>query len=177
MFANVLKFILGFLLAIGILAGGSFVAALYVMNRASIPPAKPTFANDNPSVKGEAPKSAVAEGKATSKSKANVASNSTPTPSASPKTVESPKPLPPGAYPARVTWSQGLVLRSEPQMDAERLGGVGFRQKIIVLEQSQDKIWQKIRLEGTNQEGWVKAGNTKPVDKNDSQSPQPAEEQ
>jgi hypothetical protein len=41
---------------------------------------------------------------------------------------------------------------------------VGFNQKIIILEESEDKGWQKIRLEGSEQEGWVKAGNTEKVD-------------
>ncbi len=178
MFINILKFVLGFLLAIAILAGGSFVAALYVMNRASIPPAKPIFANDTPLVKGQAPKSAVAEAKATSKPEAKTKSpRLTPTPSTSPKTAQSPKPLPAGAYPARITWSQGLVLRSEPKPDSERVGGAGFNQKVFVLEESQDKTWQKIRLEGSDQEGWVKAGNTKQADnQNDSQQTEGAEQ-
>ena len=169
MFINILKFTLGFLLAIAILATGSIVGALYVINRASIPPAKPVFANDTPLGKDQAPKSAVAKGKATHKPETQALKSSTPTP------TESPQPLPAGAYRARVTWSQGLVLRSEPNQDAGRVGGVGFRQKIFVLEQTPDKTWQKIRLEGSNKEGWVKAGNTQQVDKNDSQQPEPAE--
>jgi hypothetical protein len=31
----------------------------------------------------------------------------------------------------------------------------------VVLEESSDKNWQKVRLEDGQQEGWVKAGNTK----------------
>ncbi len=167
MFINILKFILGFLLAIAILATGSIVAALYVMNRASIPPAKPVFANEK---KDQAPKSAAAKSKVTHQPETQALESSTPTPS------ESPQPLPPGAYRARVTWSQGLVLRSEPNQEAERVGGASFRQKIFVLEQTPDKTWQKIRLEGSNKEGWVKAGNTKQVDKNDSLPPEEPEQ-
>ncbi len=172
MFYNILKFTLGFLLAIAILATGSFVAALYVMNRASIPPTKPIFANDTPLVKGQAPtKSAVAEVIPTSKPEAKTKTKPTLIPSAAPK------PLPVGAYRARVTWTQGLVLRSEPKPDAERVGGAGFNQKIFVLEESQDKTWQKIRLEGSGKEGWVKAGNTKQVNnQNNSQQPESAEQ-
>jgi len=169
MFINILKFILGFLLAIAILAAGSLVAALYVMNRASIPPVKPVFANDQPLRNDQAPKSAVAKGKATHQPETQALKSSTPTP------AESLQPLPAGAYRARATWSQGLVLRSEPNQEAGRVGGAGFRQKVFVLEQSPDKTWQKIRLEGSNKEGWVKAGNTQQVDKNDSLPPEPAE--
>jgi hypothetical protein len=163
MFLNILKFVLGFLLAIAILAAGSFVAALYVMNRTSIPPAKPTFANDKPVAKEpeETPKAAVKPVKTARqlKSQSENSVQATATPSVSPK------PLPAGAYQARITWNQGLVLRAEPQSDAERVGGVGFNQKVIVLEHSEDKTWQKIRVEGTSKEGWVKSGNIKQVNK------------
>ncbi|PHK16786.1 peptide-binding protein, partial [Nostoc linckia z13] len=76
----------------------------------------------------------------------------------------SPTPLPSGAYRGRVTWAEGLSLRAQPNQDGERIGGVGFNQKIIVLEESEDKAWQKIRLEDSGQEGWVKAGNTEKTD-------------
>jgi len=65
-----------------------------------------------------------------------------------------------------------LILRSEPNLDAERVGGIGFNSRVIVLEQSEDNVWQKIRLEGEEQEGWVKAGNTQKVDEEDSQETQ-----
>ncbi len=49
------------------------------------------------------------------------------------------KPLEPGAYQARVTWSQGLSLRSEPNGDAERVGSAAYNQQIVVLGESADK--------------------------------------
>lgn len=172
MFANLLKFILGFLLALTILIGGGVAAALYFMNRTSAPPTKPIFVNDKSSVKGQNPKSpVVGETKPTSlpQPEAEASPDPTPTPSATPK------PLPAGAYRARVTWPQGLILRAEAKQDAERLGGIGFNAKIFVLEESEDKVWQKIRLEESDQEGWVKAGNTKKVDEQeDSQQPEQA---
>ncbi|MDB9530752.1 SH3 domain-containing protein, partial [Nodularia spumigena CS-1038] len=67
--------------------------------------------------------------------------------------------LPPGAYRGRVTWPEGLSVRVEPSMDAERIAGVGVNEELIVLEESQDKNWQKIRTQG-EQEGWIKIGNT-----------------
>jgi uncharacterized protein YgiM (DUF1202 family) len=162
MISNLLKFILGIILAIAVLIGGGVAAALYFINRTAIPPAKPVFANDAPAVKAQAAKSPAP---GASLSPTPVASaNPTPTPTKLPDKADANKPLPDGAYKARVTWSQGLSLRKEPTQDAERVGGVGFNQKIIVLEESQDKVWQKIRLEDGEQEGWVKANNTKRAD-------------
>ncbi|MFN6570677.1 SH3 domain-containing protein [Dendronalium sp. ChiSLP03b] len=156
MLSGLLKFILGFFLALAVLIGSGVAVALYFMNRTAIPPAKPIFANDSPSLQTKSPKATDTESSPTS------SKEPTPSPSATPSAspTESPTELPPGAYRGRVTWSQGLSLRSEPNQDAERIGGVGFNQKIIVLEESQDKAWQKIRVEGSKQEGWVKVGNT-----------------
>ncbi len=164
MLSSFTKFILGFLLAIAVLIGGGVAVALYFMNRTGIPPAKPVFSNDTPLVKGQAPKATeTGAGKPTltpgTNTKSSPRSTSTPTP------TESPKALPSGAYRGRVSWAQGLSLRSQPNQEAERIGGVGFNQKIIILEESEDKSWQKIRLEGSEQEGWVKAGNTEKVEK------------
>ena len=170
MASNVLKYVLGFFLAIVVLIGGGVAMALYFMNRTAIPPTKPIFANDSAQVKAQAPKTPGASPAITpTEVEANPKPNPTPTLAA-----ESPKPLPAGSYNARVTWSQGLSLRAEPKSDAERLGGVGFNQKIIVLSESEDKVWQKIRLDGSDQEGWVKKGNTQPLD--EKPNSQPAEE-
>ncbi|MBE9034075.1 SH3 domain-containing protein [aff. Roholtiella sp. LEGE 12411] len=162
MLSGLLKFTLGFFLAIAVLIGGGVATALYFINRTAIPPAKPIFANDSPQVKAQAgaSSSTPTPGAATQSS---VDSTSTPNPTESPK-IQSPKPLPPGTYRGRVSWSQGLSLRAEPNQEAQRIGGVGFNQKIIILEESEDKTWQKIRVEANEQEGWVKAGNTKKVD-------------
>ncbi|AFY33757.1 SH3 domain-containing protein [Calothrix sp. PCC 7507] len=165
MFSSVLKFILGIFLAIAILGGSGLATALYFINRTATQPAKPVFSNDNPA---KSPKVTEAKAKTTSKPE----SSAKPTPTESPKTQESPKPLPPGAYRGVVTWPQGLGLRAEPQQEAARVGGVGFKQKVIILEESSDKAWQKIRLESGEQEGWVKAGNTERSDEQDA-APQP----
>ncbi|MFK0730196.1 MAG: SH3 domain-containing protein [Gloeotrichia echinulata GP01] len=169
MVSGLLKFILGFLMAIAILIGGGVVVALYFINRTAIAPPKPVFVNDNPPTKTNAPTQKPSQPTPTSTPKASA----TPTPTPSPTTTESPKSLPPGAYQGRVSWSEGLGLRAEPKQDAQRVGGVAFNQKIIILEESDDKAWQKIRVEGTNQEGWVKAGNTERSEQqNDAQQPE-----
>ncbi|WP_315790799.1 SH3 domain-containing protein [Fischerella sp. JS2] len=161
MVTQILKYIFGFILAMAILIGGGFAMALYFMNRVSAPPPKPIYANDNPVVKAQAPKSQ------TSKTNQVSLEESSPTPQKSPKPEESAQSLPPGAYKARVTWKQGLRLRKEPTADSERTGGVAFNQKVIVLEESSDKDWQKIRLENGEQEGWVKSGNVQKIDEQD----------
>ncbi|MCC5623167.1 SH3 domain-containing protein [Nostoc sp. CHAB 5715] len=166
MLSGLIKFILGFFLAIAVLIGGGAAIALYFMNRTGIPPAKPVFSNDSPSVKAQAPKATEPGGaKSTLKpgTKTESSPSSTSAPTESPKATPSAKPLPSGAYRGRVSWSEGLSLRSQPNQEAEKIGGVGFNQKIIILSESEDKSWQKIRLEGSEQEGWVKAGNTEKV--------------
>jgi cytoskeletal protein RodZ len=169
MLSGLLKFILGFVLAIAVLLGSGLTIALYFVNRTAIPPARPKFANDNPQTKPDKPK--VTQVQATSTPKPTPSSTASPTPSfttspTSPTSTptESPDSLPPGAYEGIVTWSQGLSMRDQPTLDAQSVGGVGANQKVIILEESPDKNWQKIRIEGTDKEGWVKARNTKRVD-------------
>ncbi|MDZ8238013.1 MAG: SH3 domain-containing protein [Nostoc sp. SerVER01] len=167
MLSGLVKYILGFFLAIAVLIGSGVAVALYFMNRTGIPPAKPIFSNDSPSVKAQAPKATEPGGKPTStptSTKSPSSPTPTPTSTESPQPTPSPTPLPSGAYRGRVSWADGLSLRAQPNQDAERIGGVGFNQKIIVLEESEDKAWQKIRLEDSGQEGWVKAGNTEKTD-------------
>lgn len=173
MVSNIFKYLLGFILAIAILIGGGVATALYFMNRTSIIPPKPIYTNDNPVIRAQAPKTpapSATKSPETDKQKPDTKPTATPTPTPTPTEdadSNETKPLPPGAYQARVTWSQGLSLRAEPKTEAQRVGGVGFNQKVIVVEESDDKVWQKIRLEGSNEEGWVKAGNTKKSDEQD----------
>lgn len=155
MLSNILKTILGVLLAMAILVGGGAALAIYFMNRTSMTPPKPVFSNDKAAVKAQAAK--------TPTPGATIAPKPKPTPTKS-ASEEQEKPLPPGAYPATVTWPQGLILRAEPKINAERLGGIGFNAKVIVLELSNDKTWQKVRIESSGKEAWVKAGNTKKVE-------------
>ncbi|WP_009631819.1 SH3 domain-containing protein [Synechocystis sp. PCC 7509] len=149
--SGLVKLILGFIIAIALIVSGSVALALIFINRSSLPP-KPIFANDTNAVKKAA----------------NISKPKKPTPTAKKPTVAksskpSPSPLASNTYPARVTWNQGLSLRSEPSLEAERTGSLDYNQKIIVLQQSQDEKWQKVRLEDSDLEGWVKAGNTERV--------------
>jgi hypothetical protein len=162
MLSNILKIILGVLLAMAILVGGGAALAIYFMNRTSITPPKPVFSNDKASVKAQAAKTPAPGTTTAANSQTKTAPKPKPTPAES--ALEQEKPLPPGAYPATVTWPQGLILRAEPEVNAERLGGIGFNAEVVVLELSDDKTWQKIRIESSGKEAWVKAGNTKKVE-------------
>ncbi|MEB3339053.1 MAG: SH3 domain-containing protein [Leptolyngbyaceae bacterium] len=146
-----LSLIVGFLLAIALLLGGAVAGARFFMIKLTAPPPKPIFANDNP--KKPPPKSPTV-------------TNTKPAMIAQPSATPKPKPsLAPGSYKARVVSSIGLVLRDNPSFDAGQIGGIDFNEPVIVLEESSDKIWQKVRVEGDSaREGWVKAGNTKRAD-------------
>ena len=149
------KFFIGLILALSVLIGGSVATGLYLMSKVTAPPPKPVFANDKASVKAyRSPDSNTTERAAVNDAK----------PIATPTLSETPslKPLEPGAYRARVSWPQGLSLRLAPSLDAERIGGIDYNQQIVVLEESSDKSWQRIRLED-NKQGWIKAGNIERV--------------
>lgn len=147
------KFFLGVIIAIALLVTGSVALALIFINRASTPPPKPIFANDSAVVKKQA-KTSPANTAAKSKVAAKPASEpvSSPDPASASSTNR-----------VRVTWEQGLSIRTEPSLEAERIGSIDYNQEAIVLEKSQDQKWERIRLEDGELEGWVKAGNTEPV--------------
>ncbi len=148
---NVAKFVLGVSLAIAIMIGGGFLVALYFMYKVTTHPPKPIFANEKVTKKAQTPP------------KENTAPQPQPAAPSNNQPSESENPpsqsLEPGTYKARVTWQQGLSLRAEPSQNAERTGGLDYNQQIIVLEESADKSWQKVRLVDGEQEGWVKARN------------------
>ncbi|WP_413167152.1 SH3 domain-containing protein [Capilliphycus salinus ALCB114379] len=145
---NIFKFLVGFVLAFVILAGASVAAALYFAARLTELPDRPTFANDNPPT-------------ATASNPPKPNPNPTPTPAPTPA---APK-LPEGAYRAVVVQPIGLILRESPNYEATRIGGVGYEEKVIVLEESEDKNWQRVQAEeDSNRVGWVKGGNTEPLE-------------
>ncbi|MEB3827586.1 SH3 domain-containing protein [Phormidium sp. CCY1219] len=148
--AGIFKFLLGFILALAILAGGGVAATLYFVTKLTALPARPTFSNDKP------PVTATTSADKDSQSQGSNASNPGGNQSSENK-------LEPGAYRARVTWPDGLILRDRPSYDANSIGGIEFRGEVVVLEESSDKEWEKVRVEGSNQQGWVKGGNTERI--------------
>jgi hypothetical protein len=139
--ASLVQFILGFTLALIILAGGSVAAALYFVTKLTALPARPSFTNDQPAVTATAGGNSQ-EG-ATSEGSGNASDA-----------------LPENAYRAKVIWPDGLILRDRPGYEANSIGGLDFNAQVVVLETSSDKEWEKVRIEGSGQDGWVKGGNT-----------------
>lgn len=154
------QFILGFALGISLIVGisGAFVFAYY--KKMSILPKKPVFSE-----------ATVLEESAVEPTDIEpLESNTTPEEVAEAEAPEKPKPvikpeekLPPNAYRATVTWPQGLSLRAEPDINGGRIGGIETKANIIILEDSADGKWQRVRLPWSNQEGWVKGGNTQRI--------------
>lgn len=139
--SGVLKLVLGVFAAIALIAGGAFIASRIVIARFVSAPPKPMFPNDNKPVPSRSPAAAKTQPAATQ-------SPATPTP----------KPLPSGAYQARVTQSIGLIVRDSPSREGAQVGGVDFNERVTVLSTSPDGEWQKIRI-GSDREGWVRTGN------------------
>jgi hypothetical protein len=156
--SGIAKFFIGFILGIAILLAGGGAVGYYFFTKMSVNPAKPIFAEEQPTKPVKSPDSAKKPTQSAQKPK--------PSPSPSPTPSESPEPeeLPPGAYEARVTWPEGLSLRDSPSLNANRIGGVAYNKEIIILKESDDKKWQRVRLSGSEQEGWVKAGNVERVE-------------
>lgn len=151
--SGIAKFIIGFFAGIFILAVSGVAAAYYFWTQLSITPAKPIFAEEQPK-------------KAPPAKQASNVQASKPKPKSQPASTPSQPPaqqLPPGAYKARVTWSEGLSMRDAPNTNSQRVGGVMFNQEVIVLKQSDDQKWQQVRLANGDQVGWIKSGNTEKV--------------
>ena len=151
--AGVAKFVLGVGLAIAITLGGGVLVGLYFMYRFTTHPPKPVFPNEKVTAKVKN------SPQATTTASQTGATSPKPSETPNPSETTSAKPLTPGTYTARVSWTQGLSLRGEPNTEAERVGGLEYNQQVIVLEESADKNWQKVRLADGELEGWIKAGN------------------
>lgn len=150
--SDIFKFIIGFFLALILLAGASAAAALYFAAKLTALPERPVFPNDKPMAKTVSTKPKAIP----VKSEATPAASETPSPS--------PKPLEAGAYRATVTQPIGLILRDSPTRDANRIGGIGYKERIVVLEETPDKQWQRVRSEQGDLAGWIKGGNTERIE-------------
>ncbi|UBF28908.1 SH3 domain-containing protein [Kovacikia minuta CCNUW1] len=155
--SSLLKVLSGFFLAIALIAGGSYFAVQRVIAQFTAPPPRPIFPNDKPAPKAKPVKSSQPSAAAISPSPQPSATPSaapSPTPSAKPSAK---KPESEG-YRARIVISEGLNLREGPDRNSNRVGGVEYNDEITILEDSPDKEWQKVRVEGSNVEGWIKSG-------------------
>lgn len=166
--SGLLQFILGFIIGVVLLLGTSAATAYYFFTKLSVAPPKPIFNKENsPPATTEASEPASSttlteaaptptEGESEPATEPAVVQEESPTPSLAER-------LGPNAYKARVTWPQGLSLRSRPSLDAERVGGIYYNDEIYVLEESADGNWQKIYIPESEQEAWVKSGNMERV--------------
>ncbi|MGB3616295.1 MAG: SH3 domain-containing protein [Elainellaceae cyanobacterium] len=68
------------------------------------------------------------------------------------------------AYQARVIQPIGLILRQGPDASTTQLGGIDYNDELTVLSESDNGEWIQVRLLGSEVIGWVKAGNTEPLD-------------
>ena len=166
------QFILGFVLGISLIVGisGTLIFAYY--KKMSVLPEKPAFPEakvateatpdtDEPSSNLEPTDIEPLESNTTDEPQ-GTASPVTEEPEPKPEPEPEPEPeLPPNSYRAVVTWPDGLSLRAEPDVNAARVGGISAEASIIILEDSADGKWQRVRLPWSGQEGWVKGGNTK----------------
>ncbi len=153
--SQMFQFILGFLIGVALIAGSAVGAAYYYFTKVSSSvPEKPVYPEESATATVEQP---------AEDSQLDIESLSNAETQPEPVTEPVTESIPANAYYANVTWSEGLSLRAEPSIDADRIGGVGYNARILILEDSADKLWQKIRIPGSEQEGWVKAGNIKRV--------------
>lgn len=152
--SGVFQFLLGFFLGIFLLVGGTASLAYVVFSRMNANPEKPMFAEEKPP-----------ETTATTETSSDTKTQPVAEVVAKESVIEEEREdLPNGAYRAKVTWSTGLSLRSQPASDAERIGGVEYNTELIILKTSADGGWQQVRLPGSQREGWVKAGNVAKID-------------
>jgi hypothetical protein len=152
--SNIFQFLIGFALGLAILAGGTAALAYVFFAKMTANPPKPIFTEEKQ------------EKNANKQSTTSATTAEAPASESTPEEQEKPEEenLPTGAYKARVTWADGLSIRSNPDREAERIGGVGYNSEIIVLEESNDKLWQKVRLSGGSLEGWIKSGNVEKIE-------------
>ncbi|HEY9619196.1 MAG TPA: SH3 domain-containing protein [Crinalium sp.] len=156
----------GFTLAIALLFFAGVNATRYLITRLTAPPPKPIFPNDTPTPVANSPTPGLSPRSANSSATTQAgtsASTTSASPSPSPSVSPSPSPSDQEGYEARVTEPIGLVIRSDPSQDADRVGGVEYEQELTVLETSSDGEWLRVRLSGSDTEGWVKAGNVEKV--------------
>lgn len=163
--SNVFQFLFGFFLGVLLLVAGTAALGFVFFSRLTAPPEKPTFTEEK-----ENPNQVVQEKespKPESVKPQQEATKETPSPVASPeeekKKENEQEKLPAGAYKAKVNWSSGLSLRAEPSKEAERIGGVDYNTELIVLEKSRDGTWEKVRVAGSDKEGWIKTGNVEKI--------------
>lgn len=140
-FSVFLQFILGFFVGILLLVSGTTALAYVVFYRLNTLPPKPTFVEEKEEKAVEASnlESNVQQKakKSEEKSQEKIAAQQTQSsPEIEEEKEEKEKDLPSGAYKASVIWPNGLSLRAEPGEDAQRIGGLDYKDEVIILKTS-----------------------------------------
>jgi Bacterial SH3 domain len=135
---GLLKFFIGFCLGIIILAGGAGLTAYYFFTKSSVIPPRPTFPE-------EIEKKDKSAGKNQNKNSSNNNKNNN-----SPNKES-------GLYKGKIIPEQGVSLREKPTTDSNRVGGIAGNATVVVLEESEDKRWLKIRNDQGYQVGWIRS--------------------
>lgn len=141
------KLILGLAFALILLSIASIATARYFMGRLAVLPPKPHYTNEPTEVKAPTP---------------TVAPPSVAVPPAQPPAAVAPAPEPPPApasYPAVVIQPIGLVLRQGPGTDLPQVGGLDYKEAVVVLEEPANQGWVKVRSIASGKKGWIKSGN------------------
>lgn len=152
--SSLFQFIIGFFLGVILFGAGIAGGAYFFLTNVSVTPSKHTFSEEKPTPEKKPQPEASTKENPKPETEAKKPESET-----KPKTED----LPAGAYQAKVTWSTGLSLRSDPSTDAERVGGVDYNAELIILSTSNDNQWQKVRIPSSGQEGWVKSGNVEKI--------------
>ncbi|XGB40966.1 MAG: SH3 domain-containing protein [Nodosilinea sp. LVE1205-7] len=138
------KLILGLAVAIILLSVASIVTVRYFMGRLAVLPPKPLYPNESVETKAAVPTTA--------------------TPVAAPPPVQPPAtaaaaPSTTENYPAVVIQPIGLVLRQGPGTDRPQVGGLDYKEAVVVIEEPPNQGWVKVRSVASGKEGWIKSGN------------------
>lgn len=152
-FIGLSKLILGVAIALILLSMAGVATARYFMGRLSVLPPKPLYGDEMPTAPEAAPEAPAA-----------AAPEAEAPPEAAPEAAPPEPALEPGAYEAVVVQPIGLVMREGPGVEFPQVGGVDVNEAVVVLEEPADQDWVKVRVVSNGQEGWVKAGNTRPTE-------------
>ncbi|MBU6229862.1 MAG: SH3 domain-containing protein [Cyanobacteria bacterium REEB459] len=137
------KLILGLACAIMLLSVASIVTVRYFMGRLAVLPPKPVYTNESAEMKAADPVA--------------------PAPVAAPQPAAATPPPEANSYPAVVTQPIGLVLRQGPGIDRPQVGGLDYKEAVLVLEEPANQGWVKVRSVTSGKEGWIKSGNLRPA--------------
>lgn len=135
---------------LGIIAAVGYGTWQYVIVPYRTPPTKPVYAND---FKKTAKKKFLAFASPTAQAKKPSKSQPKRDVKASQKSTLDAK------YKGTVNSGIGLVLRSEPSQEGNKVGGADYNATLSILKESPDREWVYVRQDNTQEEGWIRSGN------------------